>query len=187
MRIYYTHKFRHHYLSPSNEDLTDYPTENKLLENMRIPSCIQNDWHRIGTLVTKYGKGKCRAGKLQSNRIPRCTEMGNIPMKSGKLSLQTTEPYRRISERELDCSCPLLQSCNLISFGSVVPESSAGTVSEVWILGLPFYSFIIEYQHVGYSLSSIENQCQNFHTHESAYCLHGYKYTDYQYYTLYSF
>ena len=187
MRIYYTHKFRHHYLSPSNEDLTDYPTENKLLENMRIPSCIQNDWHRIGTLVTKYGKGKCRAGKLQSNRIPRCTGMGNVPMKSGKLSLQTTEPYRRISERELDCSCPLLQSCNLISFGSVVPESSAGTVSEVWILGLPFYSSIIEYQHVGYSLSGIENQCQSFPMHESVYCSHGYKYADYQYHTLYSF
>ena len=34
MQIYYTHKFRHHYLSLSYEDLTDYPTENKLLENM---------------------------------------------------------------------------------------------------------------------------------------------------------
>ena len=154
---------------------------------MRIPSCTQNGWHRIGTLVTKYGKGKCRAGKLQSNRIPRCTEMGNIPMKSGKLSLQTTEPYRRISERELDCSCPLLQSCNLISFGSLVPESSAGTVSEVWILGLPFYSFSVEYQHVGYSLSGIENQCQSFPMHESVYYLHSYKYADYQHHRLYSF
>ena len=113
--------------------------------------------------------------------------MGNIPMKSGKLSLQTTESCRRISEREVDYSCPLLQSCNLISFGSVVPESSAGTVSEVWILRLSFYSLTIEYQHIAYSLSGIENQCQNFPTHESAYCLHGYKYTDYQYYTLYSF
>ena len=100
MWIYYIHNFRHHYLSPSNEDLTDYPTENKLLENMRTPSCIPNDWHRIGTLVTKYGKGKRRAGKLQSNRIPRCTGMRNILMKSGKLSLQITEPYRRMLEGE---------------------------------------------------------------------------------------
>ena len=69
----------------------------------------------------------------------------------------------------------------------MVPESSAGTVSEVWILRLSFYSLTIEYQHIAYSLSGIENQCQNFPTHESAYCLHGYKYTDYQYYTLYSF
>ena len=100
MWIYYIHNFRHHYLSPSNEDLTDYPTENKLLKNMRTPPCSQNGWHRIGTLVTKYGKGKCRAGKLQSNRIPRCTGMRNILMKSEKLSLQTTEPYQRISEKE---------------------------------------------------------------------------------------
>ena len=74
MRIYYTHKFRHHYLSLSYEDLTDYPTENKLLENMRTPSCIQNDWHRIGTLVTKYGKGKCRAESCNPIELPAVPE-----------------------------------------------------------------------------------------------------------------
>ena len=79
MRIYYTHKFRHHYLSPSNEDLTDYLTENKLLENMRTPSCIQNGWHRIGTLVTKYGKGKCRAESCNPIELPAVPEWETYP------------------------------------------------------------------------------------------------------------